>query len=111
MSTFLRSRIPAVQSTAAAWAICPFCGPHKQCLPLDAIEPYAARLTLISGHRRVARGDYLYRAGDPFTHLYAIRSGDMKTSRMSADGEEQIIGFNMTGDLLGIEAIPDGHHR
>lgn len=111
MSTFLRSRAPAVQSTTAAWATCPFCGPHKQCLPLDAIEPYATRLGHISGHRRVARGDYLYRAGDTFTHLHAIRSGDLKTSRVSADGEEQIIGFNMIGDLLGVDAIHDGRHR
>jgi len=111
MSIFLRPRVPDVQSADSAWAICPFCGPHKQCLPPHVLEPYATRLGHISGHRRVARGDYLYRAGDAFTHLHAIRSGDVKTSRVSADGEEQIIGFNMTGDLLGVDAIHDGRHR
>lgn len=110
MNAILRARFPAVQGTAA-WAICPFCGPHKRCLPLDSIEPYATRLGHITGHRRVARGDYLYRAGDPFTHLHAIRSGDLKTSHVSTDGEEQIVGFHMAGELLGIDAIYDGHHH
>lgn len=110
MSAFLRFPSTATPGTAAAWAICPFCGPHKQCLQMDSLEPYATRLGQIAGHRRLARGDYLYRAGDAFTHLYAIRSGDLKTSRVSADGEEQIVGFHMTGELLGIDAIPDGRY-
>jgi CRP/FNR family transcriptional regulator len=71
-----------------------------------------SRLDAIIGRRRkVPRDTYLYRMGDPFTNLYAIRLGHFKTYQINAAGEAQITGFQMAGELLGMDAISgDRHH-
>ncbi|MFK8068568.1 MAG: cyclic nucleotide-binding domain-containing protein [Gammaproteobacteria bacterium] len=56
------------------------------------------------------RGDYLFRQGDNFESLYIIRSGTIKSFISSEDGEEQIVGFNFPGELLGLDAFDNGHH-
>jgi CRP/FNR family transcriptional regulator len=70
------------------------------------------RLDQIIGRRRkVARGSTLFRIGDPFQNLYAIRLGHFKTYQVNRDGVEQITGFQMAGELLGMDAIStDLHH-
>jgi CRP/FNR family transcriptional regulator len=70
------------------------------------------RLDQIIGRRRkVPRGATLFRIGDPFASLYAIRLGHFKTFQVNPDGAEQITGFQMAGELLGMDAIStDRHH-
>jgi CRP/FNR family transcriptional regulator len=70
------------------------------------------RLDQIIGRRRkVARGDTLYRVGDRFTNLYAVRLGHFKTFQINPEGDQQITGFQMAGELLGMDAIStDRHH-
>jgi CRP/FNR family transcriptional regulator len=70
------------------------------------------RLDQIIGRRRkVPRDGVLYRVGDPFTNLYAIRLGHFKTYQINRDGDQQITGFQMAGELLGMDAIStDRHH-
>ena len=63
---------------------------------LDAI-----RLT----HHRIVPGQRLYNAGQPFDSLYAISAGFLKTFIASRDGREQVIGFHMPGELLGLDGI------
>jgi len=60
--------------------------------------------------RMIRRGDYLYRAGQGFSCLYAVRSGCFKTSVLLEDGRTQVTGFQMTGDLAGIDGIGTGRH-
>jgi len=58
-----------------------------------------------------ARGDYLYRSGDKFESLYAIHSGFFKTQVLHEDGREQVTGFQMFGEIIGLDAIStDRHH-
>ncbi|MCW5605674.1 MAG: fumarate/nitrate reduction transcriptional regulator Fnr, partial [Burkholderiales bacterium] len=60
--------------------------------------------------RPVKRGDYLYRAGTELHALYAIRTGFLKSCVLHDDGREQVAGFHMTGDLLGLDAISVSRH-
>ena len=60
---------------------------------------------MVKTRRRVRRGSYLYKAGDPFDAIYPIRAGFFKSRVLSPDGREQIIGFPMPGDVLGFESI------
>ena len=70
------------------------------------------RLDEIIGRRRkVARGGTLFRIGDPFQSLYAIRLGHFKTYQVSRDGVEQITGFQMAGELMGMDAISSDFHH
>lgn len=98
--------IPTLRSS------CSTCSMHQLCLPMGLGESDMQRLDQIIGRRRkVAKDSLLYRMDDPFTNLYAIRLGHFKTYQVSAAGEQQITGFQMAGELLGMDAIStDRHH-
>ena len=66
--------------------------------------------SLANHHRNLAKGDYLYHMGDPLSALYIIRSGSIKTGRLTRDGRIQVIGFHVPGELLGIDAISENLH-
>jgi CRP/FNR family transcriptional regulator len=93
-------------------ASCATCSMHQLCLPMGLDNNDMDRLDQIIGRRRkVARGTNLFRIGDAFQNLYAIRLGHFKTCQVSQDGVEQITGFQMAGELLGMDAIStDLHH-
>lgn len=80
------------------------------CLPAGLAPCDMARIEqIVGGRRRLARGEYLHRTGDRFRQLYAVRSGHLKTL-CQAHGVNQVTGFPMTGDLLGLDAIAEGRH-
>ncbi|MBB3117333.1 fumarate/nitrate reduction transcriptional regulator Fnr [Pseudoduganella violacea] len=93
-------------------AKCATCSMHQLCLPMGLDMGDMDKLDQIIGRRRkVVRGGTLFRIGDPFTNLYAIRLGHFKTYQINANGSEQVTGFQMAGELLGMDAISaDRHH-
>ncbi|MBA5685936.1 fumarate/nitrate reduction transcriptional regulator Fnr [Rugamonas apoptosis] len=103
--------LPGV-SVEALRARCSSCSMHQLCLPMGLDTADMERLDQIIGRRRkVPRGATLFRIGDPFVSLYAIRLGHFKTFQVNPDGAEQITGFQMAGELLGMDAIStDRHH-
>ncbi len=93
-------------------ARCATCSMHQLCLPMGLDLADMDKLDRIIGHRRkVERGATLFRIGDPFVNLYAIRLGHFKTYQLRADGHEQITGFQMGGELLGMDAISTERHQ
>lgn len=71
---------------------------------LDRIE------TIIQKRKRVKRGEQLFRNGDPFHSLYVIRTGFFKTSVSTTDGREQVTGFQMAGEIMGLDGIVSDRH-
>jgi CRP/FNR family transcriptional regulator len=65
---------------------------------------------LICTARTIRRGEALYRGGDPFDNLYAVRSGSLKTSMAHRDGREQVTGLRIAGEALGLDGISEGVH-
>lgn len=61
--------------------------------------------------RRVQQGVALYRAGDQFGPIYAIRSGTFKNVLLDANGSYQVLGFPMASDVLGLDGIEAQHYR
>jgi CRP/FNR family transcriptional regulator len=61
--------------------------------------------------RRVQQGVALYRAGDPFGPIYAIRSGTFKNVLLDANGSYQVLGFPMASDVLGLDGIEAQRYR
>jgi len=55
--------------------------------------------------RKIRAGQTVYRAGQPFHALYLVHVGCFKTTELSDDGREQVTGFRMRGDLIGVESI------
>ena len=91
---------------------CAACSMHQLCLPMGLENADIDRLDKIIGkRRRLERDEALYKMGDPFRNLYAVRFGHFKTYQINAAGESQITGFQMAGELLGMDAISgDRHH-
>jgi CRP/FNR family transcriptional regulator, anaerobic regulatory protein len=91
---------------------CANCSMHQLCLPMGLDDVDINRLDqIIGGRRRVQAGDTLYKAGEPFRNLYAVRFGHFKTSQINAFGGVQITGFQMAGELLGMDAIGTERHQ
>ena len=65
---------------------------------------------LVATRRRIKRGEYLYQNGDPFTSLYAIRTGFFKTCVTTEDGRDQVTGFQMAGEIIGLDGIVTDQH-
>ncbi len=104
--------LPPTLDVQALRASCSTCSMHQLCLPMGLGETDMQRLDEIIGRRRkVPRDAMLYRMNDPFVNLYAIRLGHFKTSQIDPSGEQRITGFQMNGELLGMDAIStDFHH-
>ncbi len=84
---------------------------RELCLPVGLADNEIAQLDAILGKRnRVVRGDALFRHGDPFTSLFAIRVGTLKTTVAAEDGREQITGYHLAGDILGLDGMHAGQH-
>jgi CRP/FNR family transcriptional regulator len=64
----------------------------------------------VATRRKVARGDNLFRNGDKFSALYAIRTGFFKTRISSEDGRDQVTGFQMAGEIIGLDGIVSDQH-
>ena len=93
-------------------AACANCNVREICQPgglspeeLDQLD------TLVNVRRKVKRGDALYRAGERFDSVYAIRSGFFKSRVTYEDGRDQVTGFSMAGELLGLDGIGHGTHH
>jgi CRP/FNR family transcriptional regulator len=84
---------------------------RELCLPFG-LEPAAmSQLDALVTHRtRLKKGASLYRVGEPFTALYAIRIGSCKTTVLAEDGREQISGYHMLGDIIGLDGISADRH-
>ncbi|MCF4998418.1 fumarate/nitrate reduction transcriptional regulator Fnr [Pseudomonas syringae] len=92
-------------------AACSNCSVVELCLPIGLNNDEVARLdTLIVQRLKVKKGAALYRAADPLRSLYAVRIGSFKTSIMSIDGREQVTGFQIAGEMLGLDAISTDEH-
>ena len=66
---------------------------------------------VVEKRRRVKQGEQLFANGDTFTSLYAIRTGFFKTCVTSEDGREQVTGFQMAGEIIGMDGIVSDHHN
>lgn len=90
---------------------CQHCGFSQLCLPFTLNDSELDKLDQIIQRKRPShKGDYLFEAGKPLHALYAVRTGSFKTYTLTEQGEEQITGFHLPGDVIGFDAIGDQQH-
>jgi CRP/FNR family transcriptional regulator len=65
---------------------------------------------LVAVRRTVKRGASLFHNGEKFTSLYAIRTGFFKTTVNTEDGRDQVTGFQMAGEIIGLDGIVNELH-
>jgi len=75
--------------------------PLKDLAPLEAIirQPFALQ-----------RGQRFYHPGDEFKYIYVVHSGSIKTYASTTSGEQQIVGFHLPGDLLGLDGVSENEY-
>ena len=101
---------PPIKATEFKVA-CSNCNLRELCLPVGFSERELERLdTLVAARRTLKRGELLFRCGDAFESLYAVRTGFFKTRVSSEDGRDQVTGFQMAGELLGLDGIGGDRH-
>ena len=86
-------------------ARCSTCGLSSLCLPVSLNMTEMERLdSIIDKSRPLKKGEHLFRQGDKFSSVYAIRAGSVKIYTLTDLGDEQITGFFFPGDLVGLSA-------
>lgn len=65
---------------------------------------------LVATRRTIKRGTSLFRNGEKFTSLFAIRTGFFKTCVTTEDGRDQVTGFQMAGEIIGLDGIVNDQH-
>jgi CRP/FNR family transcriptional regulator len=90
---------------------CRDCSLSELCLPVSLDSDAVDQLSrIVEQGCTLRKGDHLYQAGDGFRAIYAVHSGALKTTELALDGEEQILGFHLPGELVGLDAISDERH-
>ena len=90
---------------------CASCTLRELCIPQGMSEEELKLIdTVIERKKPVHKNDYLFRAGDTNRSIYAVLSGSVKTLVDNPNGEEQIVGFHLPGELLGMDGFSGDAH-
>ena len=90
---------------------CSSCNLREVCLPCGLAGSSQELLdNIVYTRRRLKRGESLYRAGAGFESIYAVRSGFLKSRLVLEDGRDQVTGFHMAGEVVGMDGIGTGNH-
>lgn len=90
---------------------CSQCNLRELCFPHGMNDEELTNMeALVDQPKPLHKNDFLYRDGDKSAAIYAVRSGCVKTMTESANGDEQIVGFHLPGELLGLDGFADGAH-
>ena len=91
---------------------CSNCNLRELCMPMGLKADELDKIdTIVEVRRKVKRGARLYSNGEQFTSLFAIRTGFFKTCINTEDGRNQVTGFQMAGEIMGLDGIVNDHHR
>lgn len=103
------SRVLDLQSLRRS---CADCSLRLLCLPAGINYGEFPQLeAVVRKPAPLKRGDSLFRMNDPFEHLYVVRSGSVKTVSPTYDGDTQIMGFHIPGEIVGLDAISNDRHQ
>jgi len=90
---------------------CGTCRLASICLPLALESDDIAQLDeIIQRSKPLQKGQHLYREGDDFQSVYAVRSGTLKAYKTTDDGREQVTGFYFPGEIVGMDGISNNIH-
>lgn len=85
---------------------CTNCRLNAICLPITLHIDDIDRLNgIVQRGKPLQKGEYLYRAQDPFDSVFAIRSGAVKAVSISETGDEQVTGFYLPGEVVGLDGL------
>lgn len=90
---------------------CQDCGFSQLCLPFSLNDAEMNKLDdIIQRKKPMHKGDMLFESGNTQKSLYAIRTGSFKTFTLTDQGEQQITGFHLPGDIVGFDGLSNQLH-
>lgn len=90
---------------------CKNCTLSTLCLPMGLASEDVERLdNIVRRSKPLHRGDHLFRSGESFRSLYVVKTGSVKTYAPSEEGGEQVLGFHLPGEIIGLDAIDNEIH-
>lgn len=90
---------------------CENCSLSRLCLPMGLDSQDIDRLDeIVHRSKPHHRNDYLFREGDKLKGIYTVKTGSIKTYISREDGSEQVLGFHLPGEIIGLDAIESGSH-
>jgi CRP/FNR family transcriptional regulator len=85
---------------------CSTCALSRTCLPQGMEQPALQDLHLLVEHAGpLHAGEHVFREGDLFGAIAAVRTGTVKTYVIDRDGREHVLGFHLPGEVIGLNAI------
>jgi CRP/FNR family transcriptional regulator len=90
---------------------CSNCNLRELCMPVGLSDDELRRVDeLVASRRSIKRGQALFHVGEKFSSLFAVRTGFFKTTVTTEDGRDQVTGFQMAGEILGLDGIVNDRH-
>ncbi len=94
-----------------AQVACSRCSLGELCLPRSLSPEEVRRFEqIVNRSRPIHAGEHLFRAGDEFRAIASVRTGCFKSFVIDQDGQEQVLGFHLPGEIIGLDAIHSGRH-
>jgi len=107
----MMNKAPTPLNIPAIKVACSNCNLRELCMPLTLNDQQLQRIDdIVATRRKIKRGGTLFRNGEVFTSLFAIRSGFFKTCVATEDGRDQVTGFQMAGEIIGLDGIVGDRH-
>ena len=104
-------QVPVHMTPQAFKVACSNCNLRELCMPVGLNDDQLKRIDdVVAVRRKIKRGATLFRNGEQFTSLFAIRTGFFKTCVATDDGRDQVTGFQMAGEIIGLDGIVNDHH-
>lgn len=95
-----------------AQVACSQCSLAELCLPKGLTrEELEVFEQVVHSKKPLKKSEYLYRAGDPMTSLYTVKTGAFKANIDSSGGEENVVGFFLPGEIMGLDGIASGEYQ
>lgn len=109
---FFPRTAPAIMADDGdALSFCSTCAFSQACLSQGMDKHALMDLHVLVEHvGPLHAGEHLFREGDPFTAIAAVRTGTVKTYHIDRDGHEQVLGFHLPGEVIGLNAIHDDRY-
>src|SRR5579872_1169997 len=83
---------------------CSVCSLAGLCLPMGLSQHDMERMDgIVARSQPMHEGDHLFRVGDSFKAVYAVRVGSCKSYTVDSEGREHVLGFHLPGELLGLD--------
>ena len=91
---------------------CSLCGLEPICRVLEyGVGEIELPEGILLRRQQVAKGETVFRTGDPFRSIFAVKSGSFMNLIKTPDGEEQVTGFSLVGELIGAEGLAGGYYN